>query len=418
MVPVASTPPFAGLLAGLRLALGTGERDADIAAINGIADWNAIARLAKAHRIGALMWRGAHAAGSPIPDADAALEPLRDQAIRRGLRQLAGLRQATELLAENGIPSLVLKGLPLGVHLFRTPLARHCFDIDLLIPPDAVPEAGRALSRGGWNLLKPSFRPTPARERFYDRFVKDRMFIGPGGALELHHRLFSNSLLLQASFERLRANAATVEVAGRAYDVLGDDDLLVYLAVHGQLHRWSRLKWICDVAALLASIGGQRFIAAIERCRRLQLKPETVFGPAILLSRESFHVDLPPGAAPLLSGARTRRAADLAKRLWNEPRGPRGLQGAARRVDEMRMSLAMRPGWRNLKHELARLFMAPHDLGSVNLPDRLLFLYVPLRPVLWIARRFRLAGNRSRPRSGPGRLSGARQEQHNTGDKS
>ena len=166
------------------------------------------------------------------------------------------------------------------------------------------------------------------------------------------------------------------------------------------------------------SIGGERFNAAIERCRRLQLEPETVFGPAILLCRESLHVDLPTGAASLMSGARTRRAAGLSRQLWNEPRGPRGLQGAARRLDEMRMSLAMRPGWRNLKHELARLFMAPHDLGSVNLPDRLLFLYVPLRPVLWIARRFRLAGNRSRARSGPGRLSGARHEQRNAGDKS
>ena len=373
---------------------------------------------AEAHRIGALIWRGVHAAERAVPDADAALGPLRQQAILRGLRQLAGLRLATERLAEHGIPSLVLKGLPLGVRLFRTPLARHRFDIDLLVPPDAVPEARRALSRAGWNLLKPSFRPTPARDRFHDRFVKDRMFIGPGGALELHHRLFSNPLLLQASFERLRANAATVEVAGRAYDVLGDDDLLVYLAVHGQLHRWSRLMWICDVAALLASIGGERFDAGLERCRRLELKPETVFGAAVLLSRESFHVDLPPRASSLMSGARTRRAAGVARRLWSEPRGASGLLGAARRIDDMRTRLAMRPGWRNLKHELARLCISPHDLGSVNLPDRLLFLYVPLRPVLWIVRRYRLAGNRSRPGGWPGRLSGARPERHDRGDKS
>lgn len=394
MERLASTPPFEGLLAGLRLALGTGDRGADIAALDGIADWNAVAGLAKNHRIGALMWRGVHAGARAAPRAEAELGPLRQATMLRGLRQLAGLRQATERLAEHGIPSLVLKGLPLGARLFGTPLARNCFDIDLLVPPDAVPAAGRALSRGGWDLLKPSFRPTPARDRCYDRFVKDRMFIGPGGVLELHHRLVNNPFLLHAPFERLSANAASIEVGGRAYAVPGDDDLLVYLAVHGQLHRWSRLKWICDVAALLASIDGARFAAAVDRCRRRKLELEPVFGPALLLCRESFHVELPAAAASLPTGARARRATRLTRRLWKEPRGARGLKGGARRIDELRTGLAMRPDWRNAAHELARLCIAPYDFDRVNLPDRLFFLYVPLRPVLWCAGWFRPVSSR------------------------
>lgn len=393
MERLASTPPFEGLLAGMRLALGTGEREADVAALDGIADWKAVARLAKSHRVGALMWSGVHAAGRGAPGPDAALGPLRQQSIVRGLRQLAGLRQATERLTEHGIPSLVLKGLPLGARLFGTPLARHCFDIDLLIPPDAVAAAGRALSLGGWNLYKPSFRPTPARNRYYDRFVKDRLFVGPGGALELHHRLANNPFLLQASFERLRANAASVEVGGRVYAVPGDDDLLVYLAVHGQLHRWSRLKWICDFAALIASIDGARFDAAMQRCRRQKLELEPVFGPALLLCRQSFHVDL-PAAASLPIGTQARRATRLTRRLWKKPLGARGLKGVARRIDELRTGLAMRPGWRNAAHELARLCIAPYDFGRVNLPDRLFFLYVPLRPVLWLAGWFRPVSSR------------------------
>lgn len=383
----ASTPPFAGLLAGLRLALGAGAREADIAALDGVADWNAVAELAGRHRVGALMWSGVHAAGRGAPGPDAALGPLRQQTIVRGLRQLAGLRQATERLAEHGIPSLVLKGLPLGVRLFGTPLARLCYDIDLLVPPDAVSAAGRALSLDGWRLCKPTFPPTPARDRCYDRFVKDRLFVGPGGPLELHHRLANNPFLLQAPFERLCANAARVEVGGHAYAVPGDDDLLVYLAVHGQLHRWSRLKWICDFAALIASIDEARFDAAVQRCRRQKLELEPVFGAALLLCRESFHVELPAAAASLPTGA--RRATRLTRRLWKEPRGGGGLKGVARRMDELRTGLAMRRGWRNAAHELARLCTAPYDFGRLNLPDRLFFLYVPLRPVLWLAGWFR-----------------------------
>lgn len=63
----------------------------------------------------------------------------------------------------------------------------------------------------------------------------------------------------------------------------------------------------------------------------------------------------------------------------------------------MRTALTIKPTWRNVAHELARLFAAPYDLGRVNLPDRLFFLYFPLRPVLW------LASWLERRRSGAGR---------------
>ena len=378
------TPPFEGLLAGLRVAIGAGDRRADAEALHGIADWNAVAGLARRHRVGSLLLCGARAVSAP-PAADAALAPLRRRTVMRGLRQLAGLRRATDRLTESGIPWLVLKGLPLSMRLFATPLARECIDIDLLVPPDAAHAAGEALSSGGWRLVKPSFEPTPARNRCYDRFVKDRVFVGFGSALELHRRLLNNPFLLPAPFESLHANAAAIEVGGRRVAALADDDLLVYLAVHGQMHRWSRLKWLCDVAALLASIGGERFESAIEKCRRRKLGLEPVFGAALRLCRESFHVRLPPAAACVPSGAGAGRAALVSRRIWARPRAGAGLRGAARRVDELRLGLAMNPSWRSAAHELARLCAAPYDLGRVNLPDRLFFLYLPLRPALWLA---------------------------------
>ena len=385
----AGTQPFPGLLAGLRLALGTGDREADMATLGGIADWNAVAVLAERHRIGSLLSRGTRTVPTAAPQAEMVLAPSRQRTNIRGLWQLAGLRQASNRLAEAGIPSLVLKGLPLSARLFGTPLARQCFDIDLLVPPYAVAAAGQALSQGGWQLRKPSFSPTPARNRCYDRFVKDRLFVGPGGALELHHRLVNNPFLLQASFESLHTNAANVEMGGHRAAVLGDDDLLVYLAVHGQLHRWSRLRWLCDFAALLAAIDTDRFEAALERCRRQKLALEPTFGAALQLCRESLHVELPTAAASLTLGTRAERAVCTTRRIWNRPRGGRGLQGIARRVDELRTSLAIRPCWQSVAHEVARLCVAPYDLGRVNLPDRLFFLYVPLRPALWLASRLR-----------------------------
>lgn len=355
----ASTPPFEGLLAGLRLALGTGAREKNMAALEGVADWNAVAGLARRHGVALLLLSGMPAAWAAASGAEAELAPLRQRTIARGLRQLAGLREATDRLTENGIPYLVLKGLPLSARLFGTPLARNCIDIDLLVPPDAVSAAGRTLSSAGWRLCKPSFRPTPARLRRYDRFVQHRVFAGPGGWLELHHRLMSNPFLLEASFGRLRANAGTVEIGGRAFAVPGEDDLLIHLAVHGQVHRWGLLKWLCDVAALLALTGGRGFDAAIRQCRRRSLELEPTFGAALLLCRELLHVELPAPAASLPPGAQARRTARVAREIWRRPGGLRDLQKAGRRLNEIRAVHAMKPSWRVLAHELMRLCAAP-----------------------------------------------------------
>ena len=394
------TPPFAGMLAGLRLVMGVGTADADRAALDRVVDWKSTAALADRHGVASLLLSGARTVPSASAAAVAALTALQQRTNIRGLRQLAGLRQTTHLLASNGIPALVLKGLPLSARLYGTPLARDCIDIDLLVPPDTVAEAARIVSGSGWQLFKPSFRSTPARDRCHDRFVKDRVFVGPGGVLELHHRLFSNPFLLRAPFDRLYANAAQVDLSGCRFAALGDDDLLVYLAVHGQLHRWYRVKWLCDFAALLASVDDDLLRAAVERCRREKLKLEAVLGPALLLCRDSFHVELPKSCDPVPLGPRTGRAARLTRRLWKEPRGEKGVRGIARTIDVLRLAVTMNPSWRLVRHEVSRWWLAPCDFDRVNLPDSLFFLYGPLRPVLWFAKRLWPA-NRTVPRSGP-----------------
>ena len=374
-----------GLLASLRTALDTARSEANLAALERVDNWNDVARLAKRHRVVSLTLRGLRRAGLACPAAEAALGPVRAAANARGLQQLTGLRAAVGCLDSQRIPSLVLKGLPLGARLFGSPLERECYDVDLLVPPSRAAAAAEALSQSGWSMRVPSFAPTPGRNRFFQRYVKNRIFTGPGGTLELHHRLTNNPFALPARFEELEAGAALVAFGGSTYSTLGDKDLLVYLCVHGQLHRWSRLKWLCDIAALIGSVTNDVFSAAVERGRRLGLAPEPTFGTALRLCREALHVELPAAATSLAAVARTERQGRQTRRLWNRPGGSRGLKGTARRVDELKTALAINPSWRSAAHELARLFASPYDLGRVNLPDRLFWLYLPLRPMLWLA---------------------------------
>ena len=108
--------PLDGLLAGLRLALGVGDGRADRRSLSGVADWPGTARLAMHHRVGTLFLKALRsngvAPGGAAVGADLARRHGRD--VLRGMRRLDAMRRATAGLAEQRIPALVLKGLPLG----------------------------------------------------------------------------------------------------------------------------------------------------------------------------------------------------------------------------------------------------------------------------------------------------------------
>ena len=391
------TPPLDGLLAGLRLALGTGDPAADRALVSGIADWDAVADLAEHHRVAALLSRGLRsgsAGNASAGDLGAAsgagprLARLRDRDLARGMRQLQGLRLATECLAARDIPSMVLKGLPLRQRLWGHPLAGASIDIDLLVPPEAFSAAEDALCGHGWRRIQPVYRDTPRRKRWADERVHHHVFSGPGGKLELHRRLLDNPLLLASSFERLYANGATVAIRDHPYRTLGDDDQLVYLACHGLEHYWHRLKWLCDIAMLVTVIDDTRAARALARCREERL--DSAVSAALELCREALHAELPPAAlAPPLDGRRARMIVRLSRRAW-VPAGV--VRTIAMHVEMQAARIFVKPGAGFGLHEVLRFFISPYDFAEVDLPDRLFFLYVPLRPVLWLRRRLRERG--------------------------
>lgn len=384
------TPPLDGLLAGLRLALGTGDPPADAAALSRVADWGAVTDLVAYHRVAPLFLKGLGEVDDvrPAGGIEARLRRLRDRALVRGLGQIDALKQAAGALAANGIPCIVLKGLPLSSQLHGQPLAREAIDVDLLVAPDTFPRAERVLGEHGWRRIFPDFRETPLRKRWYEALVKDAVLAGPhrGGGprpvIELHHRLLDNPFLLDAPFKRLYAHGCTVEIDGHPFRTLGDDDQLPYLACHGLWHYWHRLKWLCDIAVLVRSIDDDRLARLVARCREDGL--EYALAPAFALCEEALHTGIPRAAASLPHGR--RRAALVARfacRAW-DGREPSALQGLARDIEIKVARLFRKSGVRYGLFELARFMIAPHDFGRLNLPDRLFFLYPLLRPVIWL----------------------------------
>ena len=232
---MSATTPLDGLRAGLRLAIGAGETDADVAALSRVDDWNTAVALAQRHRVVSLFIKGLRTEPALLADTEIGLQldALGRRVIRRGMGQLQGLKLATDALVGGDVPYLVLKGLPLSQQIHDHPFIREPNDIDLLVPPRAFDDAERLLCERGWTRIKPVFREMSARMHWYRKFVKDYGLSGPGGMLELHHRLSDNLHYFDVPFERLCASRALMTIGGSEFPTLGENHRFVYLVAHG-----------------------------------------------------------------------------------------------------------------------------------------------------------------------------------------
>ncbi|MCY4601859.1 MAG: nucleotidyltransferase family protein, partial [Acidobacteria bacterium] len=268
---------------------------------------------------------------------------------------------------------------------YGDPFVKSAIDVDLLVPEDVVPAAANVLRTLGWRRVMPAFRETPLRRRWYDSVQKDDAFTGGRAKVELHRRLFNNRSLFNPSFDRLQAAAATVAIGTRRFRTLDDADQLLYLACHGALHFWYRLKWLCDFAALVGVMDRETVRRALADGHRAGLG--TVLASALRLCREDLQAEIPAaGASAPAPGPRERFVVALSRRVWTPRSGVRRLGPKA----AMRMGRGfLAGGLRYRLHEARALLIAHGDFARVNLPDRLFWLYPLVQPALLAQRIFR-----------------------------
>lgn len=248
-------------------------------------DWSAFTDLAvDRHRVAPLVQP--HLA--PLDPPQAVIETLAacvKQNAMQVLHQVAALRAINERFADSGLEFAVLKGWPLSEDLFGSNNSRQTKDIDLLVKPDITNPAAEA-------LISQGFEPSAVHpERFrllgspalQDEF-NNISFHAPSSGLciELHWRChqFSGWPELFANGNNLTAQQTAIGTL----TVPEPRNNLIYLASHGSMHRWSRLKWLCDIAKLAKRRGTALLVEDLEFAHAIgAAKPLEL---ALILARE------------------------------------------------------------------------------------------------------------------------------------
>jgi hypothetical protein len=180
------------------------------------------------------------------------LSAQRSRVRRDNQHLLARAEQSLDVLREAGVVPIVLKGLDLLHRIYERFDDRTLNDVDLLIAPDELERAIRALERAGWVL--PSARET----RHYLRSSHHLPIRSPGSPpvdFEIHWNL-AQELRFRVDGDGLRRRALPLTVAGRAVRRLDDHDFVAHLLLHHFTHYFDRtLKWAVDMHLTSAAPG-------------------------------------------------------------------------------------------------------------------------------------------------------------------
>ncbi len=299
------------------------------------------------------------------------------------LRSTHAACEITERFAVAGHPLAVLKGVPLSQLLFGSPHARHVGDLDLLTTADQLPGQLELLAQSGYQLINPTCRLTPARIASFVTFWKDFTLRNQdtGFELDLHWRLFNNRFhaanpLLEGT------HFASVSAFGVPMRVLPPIDQFVYIAAHGMSDAWIYLKSLADVAGFLNLFTQPELDAAIARAADLSLLGQ--ISAAIHLSNDWLGTT---AASPRLLAADNRAASRIRRRtettLVRHSFRPHRTQTSP--FQWLLVETTLVPGLRSLVEIVRRYVWRPRVWTSVDLPDRLFWIY-PLVGLLLVPR--------------------------------
>jgi Uncharacterised nucleotidyltransferase len=358
------------------------------AAATGAFDWPRFLRVALRHRVIGLVHDGLTRARLDAPPmVSQEISVLSAQLVRKNLMMAAEAHRLQRLFDEAGLPVLFVKGASLAVLAFGTLGLSSSQDIDLLVAPEVLSAANALVAHAGYRRFDPPPEVNDAQLRLLLPLRKDFGFVhrATGLQIELHWRLFLNPHAMAET--SIVAASRVVPVAGTAgLRTLGEEDLFVYLCMHGALHWWNRLKWLADLNALLVSTpeGGVERLVCAAKARGAGLAA----AQALLLCQNLLQAPLPASLMTAMNKTTTLHWLEAtALRAMTSGQGERDPHEALFGTTRGSLSaFLLSPSWRYRLAELRNLLTNPSDVLTVPLPQRLRFLYPLLRLPLWVWR--------------------------------
>jgi hypothetical protein len=265
----------------------------------------------------------------PSPERQALQEAARREAIVEWLRA-EDVRRVLAMLAAEGVPGILIKGVALAYTCYEEPSHRPHVDVDLLIREEDAPVVRRVMEQAGY--LAPN-RVDGDRVMHQFQFTH-RLQNGADCEYDFHWRVANPELFAHAlAFEELDASARPVPALSEHARAPADLHSLFLACIHRVAHHYDddSLVWLYDIHLLsqrLDEDDWDRFAALAQRTRMC-----TVCAHGLRAAAEAFGALLPPSVLARLSTTESEPAAAF-------------LAPSLRTIDVELSTLRQLPTWR------------------------------------------------------------------------
>ena len=314
-------------------------------------------------------------------------EKITRQYKEHSLHTLTFVRQLiliSQKLDEYNIPYIAFKGPVLSQMLYKDPLVKHSVDLDFWVPLEHIEKCHEVLSETGFLRIIPKLTLTPKQKKknysishHYTYFHKKEKVM-----MELHWNITNPFSLLPLSFNEAYRSRIKVDLNGHDINTLSYEHYLLYLAVHGSEHKWSKLTWLKDFSVLLKQTTYQQQKKVVSLAGELQLTRPV--NQAFLLASAIFDVAVDES---LIKNEDFRNSLFYTMPLKSMVKSGKRLN--LKKIPALFYKWHIRD---NHAYRLSLLFrLRTHytDWETVRLPDNLFFLYYLLRPFLLVFRAIR-----------------------------
>jgi hypothetical protein len=342
-------------------------------------DWLQFIRLALRHdTLSLIYWNLQRICPDIVPSG--VLEPLRARHEAEAAEARLLAKELVEILGfldSHGIPAVPFKGPALAVRLYGDLSLRGFGDLDIMICERDVVRARRLLIDRGY---APASVQTGDLNQFLLEHNELLLYRADGRVrVDLHWRFTSRAACLAEDPERFLQHVETISIEGQQVRSLPLETYLLVLSMHAAKHRWVQLKFICDIAEILA-VPDLDWHFVVQEAEDLGLK--RALGTGLLLAQGLLGASVPPKLAQDLRIDRAAKAlvAQACTHLFAEPGERWGLQGGITCQLEIRERVRDRTKIL-LRYFVHKLRPSDRDRWFLPMPRFLSIAYYIVRPV-------------------------------------
>ncbi|QAY66758.1 nucleotidyltransferase domain-containing protein [Paenibacillus protaetiae] len=346
-------------------------------------DWDEFINLAFHHRVYPVLYVKLKELDNPaVPPA--VMAKLQASYFENGFNMLklsSDLEKINRSFSDHQIDSILLKGPILASMLYGDISLRTSKDLDILVNPEHLFEAEEVLLSLGYvsndeRITKRWMLRKKHHISYYHPLTQTR--------IELHWQM--SSRVRGISFKLLWKRRITFSLSGNPINYLSQEDLFIYLIIHGARHGWFRLRWLQDIDQMISN---EMVDAEKLKLVYLEYGSEYLGGQALLLCSELYSTKVPQQLFFLINDHRSYKLANsslffINKKIDISTISDKNILDAHKKYNCILLSVKQK-----IWFALDSIYPSYKDYLMLPLPQKLHFLYYPLRPLLWFWRRMK-----------------------------